>query len=90
MDWWVYLALGCDGQLYCGISTDPCRRVGEHNGSKRGSRWAKAHRPLRLVYEERIGPKGAALRRERQIKRMSAASKRRLVGLGEPGPGSAE
>lgn len=81
MDWWVYLALGADGQLYCGISTDPDRRVSEHNSSKKGSKWARAHRPLRLVWSEWAGAKGAALKRERQVKRLSAAAKRRLAGL---------
>jgi len=80
-DWWVYLAIGCDGKLYCGISTDTEQRIKEHNESKRGSKWARAHRPLRLVYEEHAGSKSAALKRERQIKAMRAAAKRQLAGL---------
>lgn len=82
MSWWVYLAEGNDGQLYCGISTDPDRRVTEHNSSKRGAKWARAHRPLRLIWAEFAGPdKGKALRREHEIKRMSRADKRKLAGL---------
>lgn len=80
MNWWVYLAEGCDGHLYCGISTDPERRVREHNTSKRGAKWARAHRPLKLVYEECVESKSAALRRECEIKRMSTKAKRKLVG----------
>jgi len=79
--WWVYLALGCDGQLYCGTSTDPERRVREHNTSKRGAKWARAHRPLTLVWSEYAKSKSDALARERQIKAMGAAAKRRLAGL---------
>ena len=82
-NWWTYLALGCDGQLYCGISTDPDRRVREHNTSKKGSKWARAHRPLRLVWFEFAGPKCAALKREREIKRLSSTIKRRLAGIGQ-------
>jgi len=82
-EWWVYLALGRDGQLYCGISTNPSRRIHEHNTSKRGAKWARAHRPLRLVWSEFAGSKGAALRREREIKRLGSAAKRRLAGLGQ-------
>lgn len=77
--WWVYLALSVDGKFYCGISTDPERRVKEHNGSKRGSKWARAHRPLMLVYKESIGPKGKALKREHQIKSLTAAQKKLMV-----------
>ena len=82
-NWWVYLAMGCDGQLYCGISTDPERRVKEHNSSRRGAKWARAHRPLRLVYEEWAGSRGAASKRERQIKLFGAAAKRELAGIKE-------
>ncbi len=80
-DWWVYMAMGADGQIYCGISTDPARRVREHNTSRRGAKWARAHRPLRLVRQELAASKGDALRREREIKRMGAAAKRQLVGM---------
>jgi putative endonuclease len=83
--WWVYLIEGRDGQLYCGISTDPDRRLREHNASRRGSKWARAHRPLRLVWREFAGSKGAALRRERVIKAMGVAAKRRLAGLNDRG-----
>jgi putative endonuclease len=81
--WWVYMAEGCDGHLYCGISTDPARRVREHNGSRRGAKWARAHRPLKMVWSEFAGDKGSALRREREIKRLDRSGKRRLAGLGE-------
>jgi putative endonuclease len=73
--------MGRDGQLYCGISTDPERRVREHNTSRKGSKWARSHRPLSLVYEEYAGSKSAALKRERAIKRLSATGKRRLACL---------
>lgn len=83
--WWVYLAVGANGHLYCGISTDPERRVRAHNRSKKGSKCVSAHRPLRLVYEEYASSKGAALERERQIKRLSATAKRLLAGI-QPKP----
>jgi putative endonuclease len=81
--WYVYLALSKDNQLYCGISTNPARRVNEHNSSKKGAKWARAHRPLKLVWGERVGSKSDALKRECQIKAMSAAEKRKLAGLNE-------
>lgn len=82
--WWVYLAVGANGHLYCGISTDPKRRVIEHNTSKKGSKWGRAHRPLRLVYEEYAGSKSAALKREYQIKQLKTDAKRQLAGIGKP------
>lgn len=80
-EWFVYLVLGNNGNLYCGISTNPVRRLREHNFSKKGAKWAKAHRPLRLVWYEKVGSKSNALKRECQIKKMKALEKRKLAGL---------
>lgn len=67
--WSVYLVRCSDGTLYCGISNDVLKRVAKHNSGK-GARYTKTRRPVVLVYQEKIGTMGQALRRERQIKRM--------------------
>ena len=79
MTWFVYLAEGCDAQLYCGISTNPMRRVKEHNSSSKGAKWAKAHRPLALVWTEQHESRSSAAKREYQIKKLSASAKRKLI-----------
>ncbi|MFA5048243.1 MAG: GIY-YIG nuclease family protein [Patescibacteria group bacterium] len=77
--WFVYLAQGCDGQLYCGITTNTARRIKEHNTSKRGAKWAKAHRPLKLVWTEEHESRSEASKREAQIKKMDKIEKRKLI-----------
>lgn len=57
-----------DGSLYCGITTDVARRVGEHNAG-RGARYTASRRPVRLAYVEEADGKPSALRRELEIKR---------------------
>lgn len=79
MKWFVYLAQGNNGHLYCGITIDPVRRIEEHNTSKRGAKWAKAHRPVVLVWTEEHETKSSALKREYQIKQMKAKDKQLLV-----------
>jgi putative endonuclease len=82
--WFVYIVRCADRSLYTGITTDANRRVEQHNCG-RGARYTRARCPVRLVYLESAGDRGAALRREHEIKRMSPGEKRRLVRLARSG-----
>ncbi|MDJ0927627.1 MAG: GIY-YIG nuclease family protein [Gammaproteobacteria bacterium] len=77
--WFVYMVECADRSLYTGIAKDVIARVAQHN-SGNGARYTRGRGPVRLVYEEAVGNQSAALRRELQIKRLSAAAKRRLIG----------
>lgn len=77
--WYVYIVEGRSGALYTGITLDLDRRVKEHNTSKRGSKWARGERPVRLVWNYACPGHTVALRVERSIKSWSAESKARLV-----------
>jgi putative endonuclease len=80
--WWVYIIRSeVDGRLYTGVSTDPDRRVGEHNWGKRGAKATRRGRPWSLVYVEFKGDVSTALRREKAIKKLSRPKKLRLVGV---------
>ncbi len=76
--WWVYLLRCRDGTLYTGITTDPDRRLAQHNAGT-ASRYTRARRPVEMVYRERAADHGAALRREFAIKKLSRAAKETLV-----------
>ena len=68
-----------DDSLYTGISTDVARRVREHLDGKRGARRLRGRGPLEVVFEQRIGERGLALRAEHSIKQMPKHAKERLV-----------
>jgi putative endonuclease len=72
--WWVYVVRCADGTLYTGISTDPDRRLGQHNAGT-ASKYTRARRPVELVYRERRRTHGAALRREAEIKALPRPAK---------------
>jgi putative endonuclease len=76
--WHVYIVRCVDGTLYTGVSTDTDKRVSEHNRG-RGARYTRSRRPVELVYLEPAASRGDALRREREIKRMSTSAKHDLV-----------
>ena len=76
--WYVYLVRAVNGALYCGISDDPQRRFRQHQSGK-GARFFHSSPAQALVYVESYAGKGAALRRERAIKRLAKSAKELLV-----------
>lgn len=76
--WYVYVVRCADRSLYTGITTDADRRIARHNLGH-GARYTRTRRPVRLVYLEQATDRGAALRREYEIKQLTTAEKRRLV-----------
>ena len=78
MAWHVYVARCGDGSLYTGITTDPARRESAHNAG-RGASYTRARRPVRMIHVETATDRGAALRREVAIKRLTRPEKERLV-----------
>jgi len=76
---WFFYALRCaDDTLYAGVTTDPRRRVAEHNGG-RGARYTAGRRPVRLVAAWRLSDRGAAQRAEARFRRLSRARKLALI-----------
>ncbi|MCP8688627.1 GIY-YIG nuclease family protein [Marinobacterium sp. OS208] len=78
--WFVYILACADGSLYTGVTTDPQRRLREHNGDNRlGARYTRARRPVELLWHEQLDGRAEALRREWQIKRMPRRRKLELI-----------
>jgi len=78
--WTVYIVHCADGSLYTGIAKDVARRVEEHNSNNLlAANYARARRPVVLVYKELAATRSAALKREHQIKQMSRREKETLV-----------
>lgn len=74
---YCYLLECADGTYYTGWSTDPQRRARQHNAG-RGARYTRTRLPVRLAYVEPQPDRATAMRRERQIKRLSHAQKQAL------------
>ncbi len=78
--WYLYL-LGCaDDTTYTGITTDPHRRLFEHNVG-RGARYTaqQGRRPVRMLGVWRFADRASATRAEIRLKRRPATHKRRLA-----------
>ncbi|MDV3278604.1 MAG: GIY-YIG nuclease family protein [Nitrososphaerales archaeon] len=70
----MYIVMCADKTLYTGYTTDPERRVGEHNKGI-GSRYTRARRPVELAFLEERSSRESALRREVEIKRLDKSGK---------------
>lgn len=78
MAFYCYLLECADGTFYAGWTTDPPRRLRQHNAGV-GARYTRSRRPVRLVYVEACSDRAAAMRRERALKRLSHQEKRQLI-----------
>ena len=78
MAWTVYLVRCRDGSFYTGITTDPVRRVTQHNAGI-GAAYTRSRLPVTLVYVESAPDRSRALRREHAIRRLSRGQKEELA-----------
>ena len=78
-NWHVYIVLCRDKTLYTGITKNLEKRIKEHNTSKKGAKYTRGRRPVKLVYSEQFGTRVEAARREAQIKKMPRAQKKGLI-----------
>lgn len=74
MTCFCYILECSDGTYYTGWTTDPERRLAQHNKGT-GARYTKTRRPVKLVYLEPQPDKITALKRERAIKALPRKKK---------------
>lgn len=84
MPYFVYLLRCHDGTLYCGCTKDIGKRIAKHNAGK-GAKYTHGRLPVSLIYWEKKGSLGAALKREVEIKAMHRRGKEALIKSGRAG-----
>jgi putative endonuclease len=78
MSFYVYILQCVDGSFYTGYTKDLNERTRQHeNGT--GAKYTKSHRPQRVAYVELFGTRSAAMKREREIKKLSHQQKLALI-----------
>ena len=79
-EWHLYIIRVNSGSLYTGIATDVDRRFGEHEaGGKKGSKYLRARRPLKLIFQQKIGTRSEALKMECAVKNLSKPVKEQVA-----------
>ena len=77
-EWFFYIVRCKDDTLYSGITVNVDERVKKHNKGT-GAKYTTTHRPVTLVYSEKCGTASAAMKREKQVKRLPKIQKERLA-----------
>ena len=81
--WYLYLIRCANGHLYTGITTDVARRFNEHQSSSpKAAKYLRGKGPLTLMYQEQVGTRSDALKREIAVKKLSRSQKLALIALG--------
>jgi len=75
---YIYIVKCSDGTYYTGWTTNPKRRVREHNAGQ-GAHYTRHRRPVELVYVEEHPDRSAAMSREYKIKKLTHAQKEGLA-----------
>ncbi|MFA4818828.1 MAG: GIY-YIG nuclease family protein [Patescibacteria group bacterium] len=75
----LYILKCVDGTLYAGITVDLARRVKEHNLSKRGAKYTRGRRPVKLVYAKKFCHRSTASVAESRIKKLSRMEKVKMI-----------
>lgn len=79
MSWYLYLARARTGIYYTGITTDPKRRIIDHNKGK-GSSLARSQGPFTLIYTSGPLPnQSIATKLEIKVKGWSRKEKKQLI-----------
>lgn len=76
---YVYILECQDGTYYTGYTNDLEKRLKEHNESKRGARYTRYKRPVRVVWQKEYKYLCYAMRAEYKIKQLNRKQKGSLI-----------
>jgi putative endonuclease len=78
MPFYVYILLCADGSFYTGYTKNIDARTRLHASGK-GARYTKMHKPEKIAYVELFDSRAKAMKREREIKKMTRQQKLNLI-----------
>ncbi|MCJ7763267.1 GIY-YIG nuclease family protein [Candidatus Bathyarchaeota archaeon] len=78
MPCYVYVILCVDGSFYTGYTKNIDTRIKLHESGK-GARYTKMHKPQKIAYLELFDSRAQAMKREKQIKKLTHQQKLNLI-----------
>jgi len=83
MAYYVYVILCVDGSFYTGYTKNIDTRIKLHESGK-GAKYTKMHKPQKIAYLELFDSRAQAMKREKQIKKLTHQQKLSLVNTRNP------
>ena len=77
--WYVYIIYCSSGKLYIGSTDNLERRYDEHRSEEHSGHFTSYDHVIKIVYSEKLGTRGQAESREKQLKKWSRAKKEALI-----------
>ena len=77
-DHYVYIVQCADDSYYTGYTTDPQRRLAEHNAGE-GAKYTRGRTPVKPVYLAAFDSQSAAMSREYELKQLRRSEKEQLI-----------
>ena len=81
--WYLYVAKCSDDTLYTGVTTDLKRRIHEHNSTKKGAKYTRSRRPVKLVYCIECVNRSEACKAEAKFKKLNRRQKNGVINKGK-------
>jgi len=78
--WFLYVVRCNDDTLYTGVTTDPDRRLKEHNEGHRGAKYTQSRRPIdNMVLLEWFVDRSQAQKAEHKFKKLTREQKEDII-----------
>ncbi|NHK30489.1 MAG: GIY-YIG nuclease family protein [Asgard group archaeon] len=68
-----------DGTIYTGYTKDLQKRIEQHNKGKQGARYTRNRRPVKISYVDICEAQKEAMKREKQLKKLTREQKLNLI-----------
>jgi len=78
MPFYVYIMQCVDGSFYTGYTKNMLQRARQHADGK-GAKYTRSHKPFEIAYIETYESRSSAMKREKQIKKLSHEQKVSLI-----------
>ncbi len=77
--WYLYVVECSDGTLYTGVTNNVSRRLHEHNNTKKGAKYTRVRRPVKLVWEKQYNNRSEAQSAEYSFKKLLREQKLEII-----------
>lgn len=84
--YYLYILECADRTLYTGITVDLSKRLTQHTTSKRGAKYTRGRRPVKLIFSKKFSNRSVASKEESRVKKLSRRAKLEMINKSYANP----